>query len=70
MEGTSKFSNVIISGTIKSDDTVSSVYTEEMFTSKGNKVNQNLVFSSRFVGTVNGAGAVDANNDWTAGWTK
>ncbi len=70
VEGTSKFSNVIISGTIKSDDTVSSVYTEEMFTSKGNKVNQNLVFSSRFVGTVNGAGAVDANNDWTAGWTK
>ncbi len=71
VSGESKFSNVLISGKVKSDDKVTAVvYTDELFTAAGNKVDQKLTFTSRYVGTVDGAGAVPADDDWTAGWTR
>ena len=71
VNGESKFSNVLISGKVKSDDKVTAVvYTDELFTAAGNKVDQKLTFTSRYVGTVDGAGAVPADDDWTAGWTR
>ncbi len=69
VKGESKFSNVILSGTVKDDGETTPSYTEALFTAAGNKVNQKLTFTSRFVGTVDGAGAVPADDDWTAGWT-
>ncbi len=69
VKGESKFSNVILSGTVKDDGKTTPSYTEALFTAAGNKVNQKLTFTSRFVGTVDGAGAVPADDDWTAGWT-
>lgn len=70
IDGTSKFSNVIISGKLKGDPKSSLSYTDEMFTAAGNRTDAKLTFTSRYVGTLDGAGAVPADNDWTAGWTK
>ena len=71
VSGESKFSNVLISGKVKSDDKVTATaYTDELFTKAGNRIDQKLSLTSRYVGTVDGAGAVPADNDWTAGWTK
>lgn len=71
VSGESKFSNVIISGKIKSDAKVSEAYTDDMFTQSGkNKTDTEITLKSRFIGTVDGAGAVPQDNDWTAGWTK
>lgn len=70
IDGNSKFSNVIISGQLKGDDKSALSYTDDMFKAAGNQTDRELNFTSRYVGTVNGAGAVPANNDWTAGWTR
>ena len=70
VSGESKFSNVIISGKVNSDETVSTAYTDDMFTKAGNKIDSDITLKSRFIGTIDGAGAVPQDNDWTAGWTK
>lgn len=70
IDGTSKFSNVIISGKLKGDSSSALSYTDDMFKAAGNQTERELNFTSRYVGTVDGAGAVPADNDWTAGWTR
>ncbi len=45
-------------------------YTSTMFTDAGNVINHDFsgVFAGGFIGTVGTAGAVSADDDWTAGW--
>ena len=49
----------------------SSKYGSAQFLADGtNKENASLSFTDRFVGTVDGNGAVSASDNWTAGWTR
>lgn len=48
-----------------------SIYSSDMFLADGtNKAGQTFTFTGRFVGTVDGIGAVDPADDWTKGWTR
>lgn len=66
-DGEATLTNVAISGTLSSKE---GIYTNDMFVAAGNLTNQTFNFTDGFVGTTDGRGAVDAANNWTAGWTK
>lgn len=48
-----------------------SIYSSDMFLADGtNKAGRTFTFTNRFVGTVDGIGAVAPADDWTKGWTR
>ena len=51
---------------------VTGSYTQTSFTEDGNVIKADLasVLSDNFIGTYENAGAVSANDDWTAGWVR
>lgn len=51
------------------EETSNQGYLSADFVNDGNLVDQTFSFTGRYVGTVDGRGAVSADNDWTAGWT-
>lgn len=54
----------------KVEDGQSSIYGSEDFLADGtNRENVAISLSKRYVGTIDGNGAVDASDDWTEGWT-
>ena len=65
--GVSKLSNIAISGELNSKE---GIYTNDDFVAAGNKVDQHIALTDRFVGMTEGRGAVEASNLWMAGWTK
>ena len=65
--GTSAFDNIAIAGAFVNKEGTG--YDSDDFVTDGNLVNQTLNFTDRFVGTVDGKGAVSADSDWTKGWT-
>ena len=55
----------------KVDEGAESVYASAQFLADGtNKENYTISLTDRYVGTIDGNGAVDAASDWTKGWTK
>ena len=82
VNGDSKLEYVALNKVLESGE---GLYTNEMFSqATGNLTNQTFSWSNRYVGTVDGGkdlsadkfftptdfkGAVQAGNDWTAGWT-
>lgn len=71
-EGRSKLSNIYLSTVLneKIEEGGSSLFSADDFVAAGNKQNVEMTFTDRYVGTIDGNGAVEAGNDWTAGWTK
>ena len=71
-EGRSKLSNVYLSTVFneKIEEGGSSIFSANDFVAAGNRQNVEMTFTDRYVGTIDGNGAVEAGNDWTAGWTK
>lgn len=71
--GKSILRNIYISSVFKEtvEEGGSSVYGSAQFLADGtNSENASISFSDRFVGTIDGNGAVSASDNWTAGWTK
>ena len=71
-EGLSKLSNIYLSTVFneKIEEGGSSIFSADDFVAAGNRQNVEMTFTDRYVGTIDGNGAVEAGNDWTAGWTK
>ena len=69
INGDSSFSNVALSSSFVNEETSNQGYLSADFVDDGNLVDQTFSFTGRYVGTVDGRGAVSADNDWTAGWT-
>ncbi|MGN1214765.1 MAG: hypothetical protein ACI4TJ_00815 [Candidatus Cryptobacteroides sp.] len=71
--GTSVLKNISLSSTFleKPEDGQSSIYSSEQFLADGsNKVGVDMKFTKRYVGMIDGRGAVDASSDWTEGWCR
>ena len=71
--GTSLLANIYISGEFseKVDEGKSSVYGSAQFLANDtNKAGVQMSFTDRFVGTIDGNGAVSASDNWTASWVK
>ncbi len=71
--GTSVLKNIRLSSKFleKLEDGQSSIYSSEQFLADGsNKVGFEMAFTDRYVGMIDGCGAVDAASDWTKGWCK
>ncbi|MGN1234008.1 MAG: hypothetical protein ACI4UJ_11275 [Candidatus Cryptobacteroides sp.] len=71
--GKSILRNIYLSSEFKEkvEEGQSSIYGSAQFLADGtNKENASFSFSERFVGTVDGNGAVSASDNWTAGWTR
>ncbi len=62
-----KLNNIICSGAFSTKETA---YTETMFTEAGNKLSQDVSAINGFVGKIGEAGAVAADDNWTAGWSR
>lgn len=55
----------------KVDEGQKSIYASAQFLADGtNKEKASITLKDRYIGTIDGNGAVDAANDWTKGWTK
>ena len=70
--GTSVLKNIYMDSSFseKLEEGQSSLYNSASFLADGsNKEIAQISFKNRFVGTIDGNGAVDSSNDWTAGWT-
>lgn len=84
VNGTSILDFVYLENTVTSED---GGYSEDLFVANSNnKINQSLVFTNNYIGTISGGkdmtsvnaffesasylGAVASTNDWTLGWTK
>ncbi len=70
--GTSVLKNIYIDSVFseKVEEGQTSMYGSAQFLADGtNKENASISLQKHFIGTVDGNGAVDAANDWTAGWT-
>ena len=65
--GTSKLTNVAISGELSSEN---GTYTNAAFVAAGNLANQTFSFTDGYVGMTDGRGAVEASNMWMSGWTR
>ena len=70
--GTSVLKNIYMDSSFseKVEEGQSSLYNSASFLAGGsNKEKAQISCKNRFVGTIDGNGAVDSSNDWTAGWT-
>ena len=71
--GTSVLKNIYLDSVFaeKLDEGQSSIYASAQFLADGtNKEKASITLKDRYIGTIDGNGAVDAANDWTKGWTK
>ena len=58
---------LVMANAMNAGSIIPSLLVKGPFTVKKEKAQ--ISFKNRFVGTIDGNGAVDSSNDWTAGWT-
>ena len=71
--GTSVLKNIYLDSVFaeKLDEGQSSIYASAQFLADGtNKEKATITLNDKYVGIIDGNGAVDPANDWTKGWTK
>lgn len=69
-EGRSILKNVYLSKNFKEKVSGESIYSSSSFIADGNKENVEMTFTKGYIGMIDGNGAVEASDDWTAKWTR
>lgn len=68
-DGISKIQNVSLSG-VFTNEYENATYTTDKFLENANLENQTISLTDKYVGMVDGRGAVESSNMWMTGWTR